>query len=324
MKKILGIGNALVDVLIKLPNDELLKTNDLPKGSMQLVDEETSKKVQESTGSLPKEKASGGSAANTIHGLANLGVDCGYIGKIGNDETGEFFKSDLVANKIQPMLFQSETPSGIATTFISPDSERTFATFLGAAGMLTTDDINEDQFKGYDILHIEGYLVYNNPLLEKALVMAKSMGLKVSIDMASFNVVEDNLEFLKKHVKEHVDIVFANEEEASAFTGLGPHASLDLFASQCEVAIVKIGKQGSMAKNATESAQVGISGGGAIDTTGAGDSYAAGFLYGLINDMPLEKCAKIGAIISGHVVDVIGPKLNKERWGKVIEEVQNI
>ena len=169
MAKILGIGNALVDLLIRIDDDELLNELELPKGSMVLVDEKKKNLISEMSKHLPREMASGGSAANTIHGLAKLGVETAYIGTIGKDETGAFFSEDLVQNNIHPILNLSNTPSGIASTLISKDSERTFGTYLGAAIELSADSLKREQFVGYDMMHVEGYLVQNHDLLETAL-----------------------------------------------------------------------------------------------------------------------------------------------------------
>jgi len=189
MTKVLGIGNALVDALIKLENDLIIDELGFPRGSMQLVDENTSALITEKSQHLDKEMASGGSAANTVHGLARLGIESAFIGTIGKDETGRFFQEDLEKSKIEPLLKISDSPSGIANTMISKDGERTFGTFLGAAIELSSNDLDIDHFHGHGILHVEGYLVQNHELLERILVLAKQAGLKTSLDMASFNVV---------------------------------------------------------------------------------------------------------------------------------------
>jgi sugar/nucleoside kinase (ribokinase family) len=141
MSSILGIGNALVDILARIDDDSLLKELNLPKGSMQLIDEEGVRLLYEKAGHLLNDKASGGSAANTINGLANLGVKTGFIGKIGNDEFGNFFNSDLEKSNIEPYLLRGKNSSGTSTVLISPDSERTLATFLGAAIELNASDL---------------------------------------------------------------------------------------------------------------------------------------------------------------------------------------
>jgi sugar/nucleoside kinase (ribokinase family) len=322
MKKVLGIGNALVDALIQLENDSLVEELGFPKGSMQLVDEHTSASIKEKTNHLDKEMASGGSAANTIHGLARLGIETAFIGTIGDDETGSFFKNDLEKSKIKPLLKVSKTPSGIANTLISKDGERTFGTFLGAAIELSGDDLNIDQFEGHDILHVEGYLVQNHELLETILKLAKQAGLKISLDMASFNVVEDNLDFLKTMVEKYVDIVFANEEEAKAFTGQEPEEALEMLAQQCEIAVVKIGSKGSMIKTGGVRTDVAALKTTAVDTTGAGDLYASGFLYGLIHDSGMEKAGQIGSLLASTVIQKVGAKISGEGWELIEKEIK--
>jgi len=322
MSSVLGLGNALVDVLARLEDDQLLSNLDFPKGSMQLVDEAIVQKVVSATAHLKKEMASGGSAANTIHGLAVLGVETGFIGKIGDDEFGRFFREDMSRNNITPHLTAGMNKSGRAYALISPDSERTFATYLGAAIELSSDDLADHLFDGYAYFHIEGYLVQNKPLVEKAIQMAKAKGLKVSIDLASFNVVEENLEFLSRMVKDYVDIVFANEEEAKAFTGKEGEEALQLLGAHAEIAVLKLGKSGSLIKRVDEVVKVGVIPAKSIDTTGAGDLYAAGFLYGLIQKLDLDKCGKIGSILSGHVIEVVGPKMDESTWNSIREKIE--
>lgn len=318
------MGNALVDILVKIDNDQLLDKFGLPKGSMQLVDKEKSQQLIQSMSHLKYEIASGGSAANTINGLANLGTPCGYIGKIHDDVFGETFTKDMTNKGIEAILFNGSQDTGIATTLISEDSQRTFATFLGAAVEMTPEDLKEGFFKGYDYFHIEGYLVHNQALIETAVKMAKICGVKVSLDLASYNVVEDNLEFLKGIVAEYVDIVFANEEESKAFTGMEPEAALQEISKMCEISIVKIGAKGSLVKTSNEELSIGAIQAKPIDTTGAGDLYASGFLYGLANNLSLEKCSKLGSFLGGNVIEVIGPKMNESRWSTIKLEVSKI
>ena len=324
MKKVLGMGNALVDVLVNIDDDHILDVFGLPKGSMQLVDKNKSQLIINTLRHLKYEIASGGSAANTINGLANLGMSCGYIGKISDDEFGEIFHNDMSSKGIEADLLYGSQDTGIATTLISKDSQRTFATYLGAAVELTTEDLKQDFFDGYDYFHIEGYLVQNHKLIEDAVKMAKNSGLQVCIDLASYNVVEANLDFLKTLVSEYVDIVFANEEESKAFTGKEPEDALIEIAAMCKIAVVKIGAKGSMAKTDTKEVVVKANKANSIDTTGAGDLYASGFLMGLCHEQSLENCAKLGSLLGGNVIEVIGPKMNEERWAKIKTEVSEI
>ncbi len=315
--KVIGIGNALVDVLTQLESDQLLEELYLPKGSMQLVDAERSAQIQEKSKNLKKQMASGGSAANTIHGLAKLGVESAFIGSVGKDETGKFFEEDLKASGIQPVLLHSDSPSGIANGMISPDGERTFGTFLGAALDLSADKLKQEHFKGYDMLHVEGYLVQNHELLERILQLANENGLKVSLDLASYNVVEDNLEFLRNMVSRYVDIVFANEEEAKAFSGEEPREALDFIAGLADIAVVKVGSKGSMIKQGNQVVNIQPIKAKALDTTGAGDLYASGFLYGFINNLGFEKAGYIGSLLSGTVIEVLGAKFGEDKWNEI-------
>jgi len=324
MKKVLGMGNALVDILVKINDDQMLEKFDLPKGSMQLVDKEKSQQLINALSHLKYEIASGGSAANTINGLANLDNPCGYIGKIHEDKFGEIFSNDMTKKGIEAILFNGAQDTGIATTLISEDSQRTFATFLGAAVELTPEDLKEEYFEGYELFHIEGYLVQNHELIEAAVKFAKKNGLQVSIDMASYNVVEDNLQFLRNLVEDYVDIVFANEEESKSFTGKAPEAALIEIAEMCEISIVKIGAEGSLIKTKNEKVSVNAISANPVDTTGAGDLYASGFLYGLANELSIERCAKLGSLLGGNVIEVIGPKMDEDRWTKIKSGVADI
>lgn len=324
MKKILGMGNALTDILLQIENDDILSKLNLPKGSMQLIDTQKSAQIHSVCRDYTKKMATGGSAANTIYGITRLGLQTGLIGKVGRDEVGSFYTDDCKTNGITPHFLQSNTPSGNCTVLVSADGERTMCTFLGAACELEASDLSLTHFEGYDIFHIEGYLVQNHELIRTAVQLAKQAGLLVSIDLASYNVVEANLQFLKDIVKDYVDIVFANEEEARAFTGKEPHEAIIPISEHCEIAVVKVGKQGSFIKSGDVQVQIDPRLAVCIDTTGAGDLYAAGFLYGLANDYSLDVCGKIGSLVSGCVVEVLGAKMSDETWNYIHSEIVKI
>ena len=169
----------------------------------------------------------------------------------------------------------------------------------------------------YDIFHIEGYLVQNHELIETAVKLAKKAGLLVSIDLASYNVVEANLEFLHKIIEKYVDIVFANEEEAKAFSGKEPMEALKELATKCEIAVVKIGSKGSLIRQGREIVEIKAIPANPIDTTGAGDLFASGFLYGHSLGMPLRRCGEIGAILAGNVIEVMGSKMTAAQWNGI-------
>jgi sugar/nucleoside kinase (ribokinase family) len=322
--KILGMGNALVDIMTQLKDDSILKKFNFPKGGMTLVDIETSSYLMNETFGLSKVKTSGGSAANTIHGLAHLGVETSFIGKIGHDDLGSFFKKDMKATGINPILFNSITETGRVIAMISRDSERTMATFLGASVELEAQDLSSDIFKGYNFFYVEGYLVQNKELITKALRLAKHTKLKICLDLASFTIVLENIDFLKETISEYVDIVFANEEEVKALTGKSTEAALIELAGLCDIAIVKLGPQGSIIRNGEQTIRIDATQSIAIDTTGAGDLYAAGFLFGIGNNYSVQSSAEIGSILAGHVIEIIGAKMEESTWELIRRKIKKI
>ena len=207
VKTILGIGNALTDILAVLPDDTLLKTFHLPKGSMQHVDMETGDKIWAALRPLGVKYVAGGSAANTITCTSILGMPSSFIGKIGDDELGHLFKSDQEQYGVKTRLLYGEHSSGRSMVFVTgANAERTFAVYLGAALDLVPSDLRKEWFEGYDYFHIEGYLVQNQQLIRRAVEYAHEAGCIISLDMASYNVVESNLAFLHDIVEKYVDI----------------------------------------------------------------------------------------------------------------------
>ena len=326
MKSILGIGNALTDILAVLPDDSLLNTYHLPKGSMQHVDMETGDKIWAALKPLGVKYVAGGSAANTISCTAIFGMPSSFIGKIGDDELGLLFKSDQERYGVRSTLLKSEHSSGRSMVFVSGgNAERTFAVYLGAALDLVPEDLKPEYFAGHDYFHIEGYLVQNQALIRRAVELAHEAGCVISLDMASYNVVESNNAFLHDIVEKYVDIVFANETESKAFTKIDdPRKALDEIAKLCKIAVVKVGKDGSWVKSGDEVHFIPVWPADTIDATGAGDTYAAGFLYAHALGMPLDICGKVGSIIAAKVVEIIGTKIDIPRWRAAKAEIREL
>lgn len=325
MKSILGIGNALTDILAVFPDDSMLREYHLPAGSMQHVDLETGDRIWSKLKEVGVKYVPGGSAANTITCTSILGMPSGYIGKIGNDEMGHLYKSTLEQFGVKTTMLRGTKGSGRAMCFITgANAERTFADYMGAALEMVPEDLKPEYFEGYDYFHIEGYLVQNQDLISRAVQMAKAVGCKISIDMASYNVVESNEAFFHNLVEKYVDIVFANESEARSYAKQEPREALDTLASQCEIAIVKIGKDGSMLKSGDEYHYIPAWPADTIDATGAGDTYAAGFLYGHSLGLPLKVCGEIGSVIAAKVVEVIGTKIDVPRWKAAKQEIREL
>ncbi len=324
MKNIIGIGNALVDVMTILEEDKILDIFSLPKGSMQLVDSDISEMIKLGTSKLKRNLASGGSAANTIHGLAKMGIPCGYIGSIGNDETGDFFENDMHSAGVKTVLLRRKSVTGTAVALISPDTERTFATHLGAAVELEAADLSPELFRGYHILYMEGYLITNKSLVEQACKLARANNMEIAIDLASYNVVSAYLKDFKDIIGNYADIVFANEEEARSYTGVDPEKALEIISEQCKIAIIKTGKEGSLIKHREEYIKIGALSVNSRDTTGAGDLYASGFLSGYANDLELDKCGCLGALLAGNVIETVGARIDESRWPSIQKAVAGI
>ena len=319
-KRILGIGSALTDILTQIDDDSVLTQWNLPKGSMTYVDAATSVKIGESLAQRYKNQmAAGGSAANTISGLAKMNIEAGFLSKIGNDEVGRFFENEMVNTHVKPIMLKSATPSGRVQAFVSIDGERTFATCLGASAELSANDITPNLFEDWDIFYVEGYLVANAPMLNKAIATAKAKGMEIAIDMASYNVVEENRDYLTQLIKENIDIVFANEAEAKALTGMEPEEALHQIASMCKIAVVKVGSKGAFVQRGDEIVRIEPIKANVIDTTGAGDMWAAGFLAGYAKDENLKKCGTMGAILAANVIEVMGAKMDEARWDKIYD-----
>ena len=319
MKKILGIGNALVDMLVQVDNDMILSELDLPKGSMQLIDTERYLQVSHRLLALHPQRTTGGSACNTILAVAHLGGQPGLIGKVGRDDTAQFFAESFRSHGVDVRLLEDlELPTGVASTIISADGQRTFGTYLGAAANLKPEDVKAEWFDGYTYFYIEGYLVQNHALIRRAVELAHEAGLKVCIDLASYNIVQEDREFFGELLQQ-TDIVFANEQEAQAFTGSDDaHANVRALAKLCEIAVVKVGKKGVIVRQgetevhcpAREVPHV-------VDTTAAGDYFSAGFLYALSTDHSLMECASLGSLLAGHIIEVVGTALSPHTWEEI-------
>ena len=318
MKKILGIGSTLVDILSQVPNEEVLNELNLPKGSMTYVNINDAVSIGERLAQqYGSQRAAGDSAANTMSGLARLGAKSGFLTMMGNDEMGQFFTDEMTRTGVEMLALKSDTPTGRVIAMVTPDGERTFATCLGASIELSPDDIKSELFDNWDIFYIEGYLVANPDMLRKAISTAKDKGLKIAIDLASYNVVEESRDFLLELVNNYVDIVFANEQEALALTGMEPENALHYIAERCDIAVVKIGAKGAYIQRGNEIVTIPPMKADVVDTTGAGDMWASGFLAGLVKGENLQKCGMMGAIVAKNIIEVMGAKMDDERWDNI-------
>jgi sugar/nucleoside kinase (ribokinase family) len=314
-----------VDILAKLPNDDLLRELNVAKGSMNLIDNEMRASVLQKIEQTELKMTTGGSVSNTSLAARRMNVPIGYIGKVGNDLYGDFYIEQLKSSGVDLHLIYEKAASGTAIAMITPDGERTFCTYLGAAADMQKKDLKESDFEGYTHFYAEGYLVQNHELIETALQIAKSRKLTTMIDLASFNVVEADRDFIKSLVEKYVDIVFANEEEARAFTGKPASEAVNEIAKVAKIAVVKEGSKGSLVKQGDKLYKIPVyKKVDPVDTTAAGDYYAAGFFYGMAHNADLERCARIGSLLSYYIIQIVGTKLPDEIWDKIHQEAEKI
>lgn len=319
MKRILGIGNALVDRLAEVSDEQILVDLALPKGSMQLLDLPRYRAVSRAMAGLSTVQTTGGSACNTILAVAALGGVTGLIGRIGQDEAGTFFSDYFRTHGVETRLLTDEhLPTGVASTFITPDGQRTFGTYLGAASRLCAEELRPEWFVGYDYFYIEGYLVQNHELITQAVELAHAAGLCVCLDLASYNIVAEDHDFFTRLMPD-IDIVFANEQEAIAFTGVSdPLDSLHILSNLCDTAVVKVGKRGVYVRSGADSIhEPALEVPHVVDTTAAGDYFSAGFLYARAAGYDLGTAARLGSLLAGRIIEVVGTALSPATWQEI-------
>lgn len=322
--RIVGLGNALMDVLLPLKQEEILREIGIQKGAMDMINRGQMIAIRQRLADCPRTQTPGGSVCNTIRALAHLGAEAGYIGKIGTDEIGTYYEKALRQANVHPHFIRTTGESGSCTVMISPDGERTMGTFLGPAPTIEPDEISEELLSAYHIIYIEGYLIVNEPLVRSTMEKAKRLGLKVALDLSNFNIVNGFKPLLQDLIPQYVDILFSNESEAAAYTGLPAEEAVLELAKQVEVAIVTIGKRGSLVAAEGQRYAIPAEGGKPIDTTGAGDNFAAGFLYGQSIGASWSQSAQIGSTLSGYVIEVIGPEIPDDKWSAIQQKVNAI
>ncbi len=314
---IAAVGSALVDMCI-LEDDIFLSGTCASKGGMTLTDAVSIENVLKKSNKKPT-IVPGGSACNTILGIGKLGGNARFIGKRGNDELGSLFESGLRSHNVQPMLFKSDSPTGHVLSIITPDAQRSMLSYLGASAETHPSEMTNDLFDNTVLVHLEGYLLYNQELMMTVLEAAKSSGALISLDLASYTVVETAKILLEEICKEYVDILIANEDEARVFTGCNDeNMAFESLSKKAAISVLKVGRRGSfIAHNGTKIAVNAMGNGYAIDTTGAGDLWAAGFLYGLIHGLSLEKSGKLGSACGYEVCQVVGASIPEEGWIRI-------
>jgi sugar/nucleoside kinase (ribokinase family) len=315
--QVLGIGTACMDLVIPV-EDEFLQHVPGKKGGAQQIDFETMQTIIAKSGTQPQ-IATGGSCANAIKSLAKLGESCALLGKIGQDEMGVQFAHYMYQAGVIPLFIPGQSPTARVLCLVTPDGQRTMRFFEGCSPEMTESQLHLDYFQRSALIHLEGYALRNKGLIQKSIELAKQAHVKVSLDLASFEIVQQ----FKKEIWELlplVDILFGNEDEIRTLTEADSQDGCALLRKTCPLVVVLIGKEGCL---------VGSSEGvfhspgfpvHAVDSTGAGDFFASGFLYGYLRGYPLATCARFGNLLGSRIVQVFGAELPESEW----EEIRTI
>ncbi len=309
---LIGIGNAIVDIIVNI-EDEFLEINNLDKGSMNLINSDESQRLLENCKVI--KQISGGSSANTVVCLAELSNSVQFIGRVKKDQFGDFFSSDI--KKSKTIFNTPPTNEGASTAhsiiLITPDAQRTMCTYLGASIEFEPRDIDFSVLKESKYLYLEGYLwdseLAKNAFL-KAAQIAKQFNTKIILSLSDSFCVDRHRESFLELIDEYVDIVFCNESEVLSLFKKDKltNCQADL-SSLCELVVVTLGSNGSLIINKNDITEIkSMNKGKVIDTTGAGDIYAGGFIHGLINNYSLKKCGEIGSICAGHIITQLGSR----------------
>tara|TARA_B100000902_G_scaffold221829_1_gene210806 strand:- start:1626 stop:2642 length:1017 start_codon:yes stop_codon:yes gene_type:complete len=311
---VIGLGNAIVDIIVNV-EDKFLEINKLKKGSMNLINSNESEVLLKNCKVI--KKVSGGSSANTVVCLAELGNNVQFIGRVKNDNFGKFFSTDIKkSNTIFNTPPIDKGPSSAhSIIFITPDAQRTMCTYLGASIEFEPKDVDYNLIKNCKYLYLEGYLwdsdLAKNAFLE-ASKLAKESETKIILSLSDSFCVDRHRESFLELIDNYVDIVFCNESEVlSLFKENDFQTCKKSLSALCELVIITLGNKGSLVINKGDSEEIKpFILGKIIDTTGAGDLYAGGFIHGLINNYSIKKCGEIGSLCAGHIITQLGSRSN--------------
>ncbi|MBL7005532.1 MAG: adenosine kinase [Spirochaetia bacterium] len=314
--KVYGIGNPLIDIITQITEEDLALLG-LHKGTMHLIDVERRKELLSFISDKNKAYSCGGSCPNTIITLASFGIPAAIAGMVGSDDFSDIYKNRLIELSVFDELHRCEAPTGSSIILITPDSERTMNTFLGANRLFGPDNVNPKMIHEADFFHFTGYMWDTDSQKQsilKGISLAEESGTKISFDIADpFAVSRNRIAFIDL-IERHADIVFANNEEARIlFDNYDAYECARSMGKLCKTAIVKNGKNGSFISNEGSIYAVPVKGKEPVDTTGAGDVYAAGFLLGLCRSLSLFDCGLLASFLAGEIIGQHGAQFSPEK-----------
>ncbi len=322
-----GVGNPLIDVIVPITDTDLFDLG-IHKGTMHLIDENEQEGLIRFISGREISYSSGGSCPNTIITLSALGITSALGGMVGDDEYGRIYREELQKSGAVDELRSSGSRTGSSIILVTPDSERTMNTFLGANRDFGPDDLCEERIRQADFFHFTGYMwdtASQKQAIMRALEIARSAGTRVSFDVADPFAVSRNREAFMQIISDHADIVFANKEEARIlFDNYDAYECSKSLGKSCHLSVVKNGRLGSYVNDAGSIEEIPVQGGDPVDTTGAGDTYAAGFLYGLCTGKSPADAGTCASFLAGEVISLIGARFPAERIVKLRARLETI
>lgn len=309
--RVIGMGQACIDFLIPVDEEFLQHNISGDKGGCIEIDIETLTAILNKAPTPPLVRT-GGSCANTIKGLAGLGEKCALLSHVGSDPLGEFFIQRIQNLDITGFFTRSNQHTTQVLCLITPDGQRTMRFCEGPHHKMSDQFFHADYFNGVKLAHFDSYSLFNGHLLENGMLLAEKAKAKISLDLSSFEIVHKFSDRLKHLLTHYVDIVFANQDEVKALTGFEPVEGCLKLQEMCTLSVVLMGSEGCLVGHQGKVFHSPSFPAHVIDTTGAGDLFASGFLYGYLQDFPLNQCAKIGNCLGSAIVEIEGAELSPE------------
>lgn len=320
---VLCVGEPIIDLIYQV-DDQFVEMEFQEKGGSRKVDKKEFQRIKKLLGPIPFQAIPGGCSASTIKGISKLGIPCRFFGKIGKDSSGELFANSLVQHNVIPHLLNSDNHTSELISLVTPDGQRSMISYFGAGEELSEEELNEELFKDVSHLVLVGYTLYNDRVFYRSIELAKKAGATISLDLASFQLVRMFKPELFLAIYQSVDILFANEDEAYELTGLSPLDACHLLQKICPIAVVLAGKDGCYVGSNNEIIHCPGRKVDVVDTTGAGDLFASGFLWGYLKGYPLKKCGDLGNLLGSHCVEVVGAEIPESLWTTIYQEAEGL
>lgn len=313
--RVLSLGASCIDLIIPV-SEEFLAQISGEKGGCEHIHIEELNRIKEIIEVEPK-IVTGGSSANTIKALASLGEKCGFISHVGADPFGEHIIEYMKKNGVIGFFSKSNLPTTQVICFVTPDGQRTMRFFSGCTQEMTEEFLHPRYFENVELVHFSAYSLHKGNLVEEAMELAHKAGAKISLDLSSFEMIRMFRNKIEKLLLKYVDIVFANEDEIRELFGISPEEGCIKLQEICSIAVVLLGAKGCCVGHQGQILHSQAFPTKIVDTTGAGDFFASGFLYGYLRDFPLDICARMGNRMGSAIVEVQGAELSPEKWEEV-------